>query len=626
MRRLIVLACALMLSSTASAVPTEFAHQGRLHDALGDPLDGFNSVTFSLHTAPAGGAAVWAETHTLDFDNGYFSVSLGSSNALDPAAFDGDEMYLSIAVGGGSPLSNRIKLSSVPWSFWSLNADTATNVDGGVVNASEIQINGTTVIDGSGGVDANWSDLQGIPSGFADGTDDGLVPPTCTTGQSLQYNGSSWVCVIAGDHNLNVDLVNAGILDISHIPVGGSSTQVAAGNHVHNGIEGLTCAGGEVAKFDASTGAWACASSGGGGAGALLVNFELNDSSAPFIDDSGGGHDANPPGAGFAAGSSGHSGTSIKFSGGVITVGAGNSINDSPYITAEAWIRPDVPVSGDKTILLKEGAYLLRQTGDKIEFEVTGVNGSCSVTSVDAVAAGTWFHVQGTYNGRAVTVAVDGAVYETTCANGSLASTFGDPLHIGGDGTGSTVLEPYEGNVDEVRIWSMAPPSSEYFNGSPVLQTRVYSDYTRRSTSNGNYYYFGAPGQYDNVISPRKADSVIQIDISYFGEYTSHNNMCRLQYAINNGAWNNFDLANTGQQGTFKPGGYDDPDNDSTPDNRSVTVARSFGTTDSVSFRIYHFNGGTFYHNSSVNSAYESGPSTLTLTELNAAHSSYTKR
>ena len=158
-----------------------------------------------------------------------------------------------------------------------------------------------------------------------------------------------------------------------------------------------------------------------------------------------------------------------------------------------------------------------------------------------------------------------------------------------------------------------------------VLQTRVFSDYTSRATGSGGSYYFGG-SEFANAIKPQKADSTILISINYFGESNDHDHHTRLQYAVNNGGWNDFDLTGFGQQGTLKVGSYPDSDYNSTPHNYSTVVAKSFNTTGTVSFRMYHFNGGTFYHNRSVNTSYESGPSTLILQELSAANSSYEKR
>ena len=225
----------LSTSSIAVAAPLTFSHQGRLFDVAGDPLTGAHTIAFSLHDAPAGGATLWSEPHTVQFDNGYYAVVLGSSSPLDPADFASDDVYLGLAVDGAPPLA-RTQLHSVPWA---LRADTATNVDGGIVNASEIRINGNTVIDSTGSANVAWSDLSGVPTGFADGTDDGLKPPTCVRDEELIYNGSSWICEPKNLHDHSAADITSGTLDMNRIPVGTSTDTVARGSHTH-GFADLT--------------------------------------------------------------------------------------------------------------------------------------------------------------------------------------------------------------------------------------------------------------------------------------------------------------------------------------------------------------------------------------------------
>jgi len=504
------------------------------------------------------------------------------------------------------------------------------------------------------------------------------------------FNGSTWGCVATNLHEHSAADLTSGTLDMTRIPVGTSVDTVARGAHTHaatditgqlsqaqlpatmadltrqwvtdgslgsltvggvpvidgsghwigssTGLAGPTGPQGDVGPAGPTgpkgdTGAQGVAGPAGadgvqgpkgdpGAASGLLLNLELNETNGTtFADASGGGNDATAPSGGIAAGSVGHSGKGISFSGGFIRVGTGNTILDTPYVTAEAWVRPALPLSGDKVILQKVGAYALTQTGDKVRLDVTAANGTCTVTSNMPVTAGVFSHVSGTYDGTTVSVLIDALRTDATCTKGGLATTTGGAFSVGAANDGST---PYEGTVDEVRLWSVAPPSSEGYSGA-VLQTRVYSDYTRTSTGDGGYYYFNGSAT-SNVITPRRADSTILVDINLFGEPTTHNTTYRLQYAIGSGAWQNWDLVANGQQGTLKVGNYPDTDYDSTPHNNSTQVAKQFNTVEPVYFRLYQFNGGTYYHNGSVSTAYETGPSTLTLTELNAALTTYEKR
>ena len=676
--RFLLAGLALALAAPALAVPYEMAHQGRLFDSSGTPLTGANSISFSLFDAPNGGSPLWSESQSLTFDNGYFSAVLGQTSPFTPEDFgDTDTLYLALSVNGGAALPGRIKLTSAPWALW---ADTATNVSGGVVDASEIRINGSVVIDGNG---VSWNDLSDVPSDFSDGTDDGLVAPSCSAGAILEFDGSSWSCANANAHEHSADAITSGRVALERLPVGSDGSSIAAGDHGHNGVEALSCSSDQIPLFDGSawsciganahthdaaaiTGtfsvdqlpvgtdgntvaagnhahnglealdcdngeapvfeddAWSCApASAGGGGGSLLFNFELNENSGTSFTDSASGHIARATSGGIAAGSQGHSGRGINFSGGVITVESGNGVSDSPYITAEAWIEPALPLSGTRVIAMKEGAWALTQENSNIKFALSGAEGDCEVTSYDAVTAGQWSQVSGLYNGRVLSVAINGNWNEVDCEEGPVKTSAGSPIHIGADG-GNSNANPYKGTIDEIRLWGYAPLTDSY-TGAPILQTRVYSDYTRRATGDGGRYYFGG-SETSNAITPRRRDSIIQIDIDYFGESTNHNNHVRLEYRIGNGSWTSFDLVGNGQQGHMKTGHYPDTDYNSTPHNSHARLVKAFNTTEPIYFRTYHFNGGTFYHNNSVSTSYETGPSTLTLTELNAAHSSYTKR
>lgn len=158
-----------------------------------------------------------------------------------------------------------------------------------------------------------------------------------------------------------------------------------------------------------------------------------------------------------------------------------------------------------------------------------------------------------------------------------------------------------------------------------VAQCHANSDYTGRSVGNNSAYYWGA-GQYDISITPTSADSMIKIELDLFGEGDSHDSHGKLQYAINNGGWSDFDLCNTGQKGHVKLGDYYDQDTNSTPHGFSNTLVKEFNTTSKISFRLWCFNGGTFRFNQSWGNSHESAPSSIILTEYAGSASSYTKR
>jgi len=166
----------MILLGTAHAIPTQLGHQGRLLDADGLPAEGLHTLDFGLYDAAEEGTLLWSELHEVDLINGYYSLVLGADeldNPLEDTLFEEDELYLELTVDEDEELEPRQALNAVPYAR---RAGTATNVSGGFVDASEIRVGGTTVVDSSGTwvsstPDVDWTDLSGIPADFSDGED-----------------------------------------------------------------------------------------------------------------------------------------------------------------------------------------------------------------------------------------------------------------------------------------------------------------------------------------------------------------------------------------------------------------------------------------------------------------------
>ena len=214
----------LLFPAVATAIPFELSHSGRLLDSAGNPLDGAHTVDFSLYGAETGGSPVWTEQDSLTFDRGVFHARLGDGTSLDTGLFTADEVWLGISVDSGTELPTRVRLVAVPYAFlaadaehaaYADNADHATNLSGGSVDATEIKIGGNTVIQADGKVRVDWADLTGVP---ADG--DTLASLSCASGQVAAWDGSLWACSTPAD-DTNTDT----LADLSC-----STDQVAAWN------------------------------------------------------------------------------------------------------------------------------------------------------------------------------------------------------------------------------------------------------------------------------------------------------------------------------------------------------------------------------------------------------------
>ncbi len=219
---------ALLIPGLAQAVPMTLHHQGRLLDsATNQPVAGTHDLRFAIYDAPSSGTEVWAETIATPFDEGYFQATLGESTPLDTQIFNGDELWLSIQFGTGAPLPQRIAINSVPYA---IRAGVATTVSGGIVDATEIRINGSTVIDSSGDLSTpvQWADIQGRPAVISE-------LDTCTQDQVLAWDGAAWIC--AGlDHSHDFGDIG-GIVEASQLPMGTGSNNVAYGDHGHSAAE-----------------------------------------------------------------------------------------------------------------------------------------------------------------------------------------------------------------------------------------------------------------------------------------------------------------------------------------------------------------------------------------------------
>jgi hypothetical protein len=162
---------AFSIASVAYAdVPQTVTQQGRLFDASNNPVTGSQTVSFALYTAANGGTPVWTESHSITFDQGYFSVQLGSQTPLD-AVLDGTPLFLGITVGSDAEMTPRASVGSVPYA---IVAGDAT----GDIHPTSVSVNGTTVIDSSGTWVGSSSGLVG-PAGppGADGAVGPAGPP-----------------------------------------------------------------------------------------------------------------------------------------------------------------------------------------------------------------------------------------------------------------------------------------------------------------------------------------------------------------------------------------------------------------------------------------------------------------
>ena len=289
---------------TAFAVPVQIMQQGRILDSDGTPLEGNQFLRFAIYDEQQGGSPLWEESILLNITNGYYSVELGTNPllALESELLLTGGLYLEIDVNN-TILEPRQSLGSVPYARVS---QIAESLEGGNVNATQIAVSDQIVVDGDGNwmgqpITPQWSNIQGIPSGFGDGVDndtqlsandvvgiiegtsslhlhadttidgeaiqrgddkDSLADISCVDeGMILTYIGGFWDC----GYDMVLDSADViGFVEgqtdlILHL----SSSSTVNGDVIQTGTDqdtlaGITCSAGEILVYNINTSNWDC--------------------------------------------------------------------------------------------------------------------------------------------------------------------------------------------------------------------------------------------------------------------------------------------------------------------------------------------------------------------------------
>jgi hypothetical protein len=221
-----VLTALCLFASAAHAVPAQFTHQGRLLDADGAPLGDEATIIFRVTDSESGGTALWEETLTLPLTGGFYAAVLGADedNPLDTDVLSQAPVWLELQLDGEGAMTPRSPIHSVPYATM---ATVAEEVSGGPVDASQIAVDGTPVVNELGewvgpAPTVSWSDIEGMPEDFADGIDDDTDTDTdsfaalgtsCLDGDIPVWDSVlvEWVCGI--DAVLTADEVDAIVAD-----------------------------------------------------------------------------------------------------------------------------------------------------------------------------------------------------------------------------------------------------------------------------------------------------------------------------------------------------------------------------------------------------------------------------
>ncbi len=231
----VLLVLALAIGDIAFGdVPLVISYQGRVTDAVGQPIDSTCDVTFYLFSDSLGIDKIWEETHTkVEIKDGLFTVLLGLVNTTFSSYFEGKPTWLGMQLAGGSLSYPLVPMASAGYAFKSARTDTASVakkvVDNSITTAkivdgtilfSDIGQNSATsgeVIKWNGSAwEAQADDAGSNTSGWTDG---GTVVGLTTSADTVAVNTS----LRLGRLNVGGDL---GLTSSSHVYFGNDSTYI----------------------------------------------------------------------------------------------------------------------------------------------------------------------------------------------------------------------------------------------------------------------------------------------------------------------------------------------------------------------------------------------------------------
>lgn len=167
----LVVVFALFWAQSANALPWKapaasatstgtWPYQGRLADAVGNPITNTVPMIFRLYDSPTTGAVpLWEEQWTgpssVLVSDGLFNVMLGSLTAIPQSVIDNNgSLWLGITAGTDDEMQPRIQIGSVPFAFRAMTVPdgsitTTKLADGSVTQAKLGADINLTPVDGS---------------------------------------------------------------------------------------------------------------------------------------------------------------------------------------------------------------------------------------------------------------------------------------------------------------------------------------------------------------------------------------------------------------------------------------------------------------------------------------------
>jgi len=118
---IVVIAC---LASAVLAAPQKVNYQGKLTDAVGNPINASVSMVFAIYdhaTSIDPVNTLWTETQSVTVTNGIYNVLLGQVNPIDTELNETKPLWLGVKVGTDAEMSPRVELTPGPYSLILMN-------------------------------------------------------------------------------------------------------------------------------------------------------------------------------------------------------------------------------------------------------------------------------------------------------------------------------------------------------------------------------------------------------------------------------------------------------------------------------------------------------------------------
>jgi hypothetical protein len=149
-------------------------------------------------------------------------------------------------------------------------------------------------------------------------------------------------------------------------------------------------------------------------------------------------------------------------------IGDSASLDITNFITLEAWIRAEsIPSSGGQARIVSKSFHYELSLHSADSGCVGGTVGDVQWRGViggldrricgGSITPGAWHHVAGTYDGNAFTLYVDGDMVASIGRSGLIGTNNYD-VNIGNH---PTLNRPFNGGIDEVRVWNVARTQQE---------------------------------------------------------------------------------------------------------------------------------------------------------------------